>query len=246
MTNSRVAIVTGAAQGIGRSIALRLAAEGNQVVVVDLSFEKAQGVVREIEQAYPVRAHAVACDVSNETAIENLFLEAMKRFSRIDILVNNAGIYPFKPITDMTISDWDTVQQVNARSVFLTARAALRVLPSGGRIISISSVAAVQGFAGLTHYCASKGAIDAFTRALAIEVAPKGITVNAVAPGAIRTPGASGNEQTMRHLASIMPLERVGEPQDIANAVAYLASPQSNYVTGQVLVVDGGWTVKSM
>ena len=160
------------------------------------------------------------------------------------MLVNNAGIYPFKPFQDMQLDDWDKVMNVNLRSVFLTSQAASKVMSEGGRIINISSIASVIGFQGLVHYCASKSGVNGFTRALALELAPKNITVNAVLPGAIETPGAQMPEDTKQQTIANIPLQRIGNPDDIANMVSFLASDKSSYITGQTFIVDGGWTLK--
>lgn len=237
----KVAIVTGAGQGIGEGIAKKLAAEGAKVVVSDLNEENAQKVAEEIGE----NAIAVKCDVSQKTNVDNLIARATEKFGRLDIMVNNAGIYPFKPFAEMTEEDWDKVQAVNLKGTFLTSQAAAKVMAENAKIIIISSIAASQGFAGLTHYCASKGGVNGFVRALALELAPKKININGIAPGAIETPGASGggDEQKQQTIA-IIPLKRMGQSADIAGAVAFLASDEANYITGQILTVDGGWTIQ--
>jgi NAD(P)-dependent dehydrogenase (short-subunit alcohol dehydrogenase family) len=241
---NKTAIVTGAGKGIGRGIALALAKDGFNVVVADLNKDDADAVASELN-GMGVEAAGVACDVSDAGAVRALFSAAAERFGRLDVLVNNAGIYPYVAFEKMTEADWDKVMDVNLKGVFLCAQAAAKVLPAGGRIVSISSVASLIGFEGLTHYCASKGAINGFTRALALELASKKITVNAVAPGAIKTPGASGgSEEQTKQTVALIPLARMGEPEDIANAVSFLASDRSGYITGQVIVVDGGWILR--
>jgi 3-oxoacyl-[acyl-carrier protein] reductase len=189
---------------------------------------------------------AVKCDVSNKADVDNLINEASKKFKNIDVLVNNAGIYPFVTFDKMTEKDWDKVLDVNLKSIFLTSKAVLRAMSSGGRIINISSIASLVGFEGLVHYCASKGGINGMIRALALELAPKKITVNAVAPGAIDTPGATSamDEKTRKQTIALIPWARYGLPEDIANAVVFLASEKSDYITGQVITVDGGWTLR--
>lgn len=133
---------------------------------------------------------------------------------------------------------------VNLKGIFLTSQAVSKVLPEGGRIINISSIASLVGFQGLTHYCASKGGVNGFTRALALELAFKNITVNSVAPGAIETPGAQMSEEVKQQTISNIPLQRIGKPEDIAHMVTFLASDKSSYITGQTFVVDGGWVLK--
>jgi 3-oxoacyl-[acyl-carrier protein] reductase len=241
---NKIAIVTGAGRGIGRGIAVALAQDGCNVVVADLNKTDAEAVAKEL-QSIGVESIGVECDVSNAAAVEALFKQTINKFGKLDVLVNNAGIYPFVPFAKMTEKDWDKVIAVNLKSVFLCSHEAAKVLSLGGRIVSVSSVASIIGFEGLAHYCASKGGINGFTRALALELAPKKITVNAVAPGAINTPGASGGsiEETKQTVA-LIPLSRMGEPSDIANAVSFLVSDKANYITGQVIVVDGGWTLR--
>jgi NAD(P)-dependent dehydrogenase (short-subunit alcohol dehydrogenase family) len=241
----KVAIVTGAGQGIGRGIALALAKEGCAVVVSDANEETAGAVSREIE-AMGAKAIAVRTDVASSADISMLFAKTKETFGKLDVLVNNAGIFPFKSLETMTEEEWDKVIDVNLKSIFLTAKEASKVLPTGGRIITVSSIASLVGFEGLTHYCASKGGVNGFTRALALELAKRDITVNAVAPGAIATPGASGamSGDALKAMLAGIPAGRQGTPEDIAHAVVFLASDASSYITGQVIVVDGGWTLR--
>ena len=240
----KVALVTGAGQGIGRSIAHVLGAAGCRVVVTDLDANNAERVAEEIRQ---VGGEAVSAggDVSNRDDVRALFA-ASSVFGPVEILINNAGIFPFASFAEMTAEQWERVFAVNVHGVYHCTQEALYCMPAGGRIITISSIAARAGIAGLTHYCATKAAVEGFTRALAVEVASRDITVNAVAPGAIDTPGADGapDEATAQLLAGI-PLARKGESVDIAEAVRYLASASAQYVTGQTLVVDGGWTARA-
>jgi 3-oxoacyl-[acyl-carrier protein] reductase len=241
----KVAIVTGAGQGIGKGIALALAAEGCSVVVSDVNEESCATVVGEIE-ALGMKALSVRCDVSSAQEVAALFVKTKEHFGQLDVLVNNAGIYPFLPFESMEESDWERVIDVNLKSVFLCAKEAAKMLPSGGRIVTVSSIASVVGFAGLAHYCASKSGVNGLTRVLALELAKRNITVNAVAPGAIATPGASGamTEEAMQQTLAMIPAARQGAPEDIANAVVFLASAASSYITGQVIIVDGGWTLR--
>jgi NAD(P)-dependent dehydrogenase (short-subunit alcohol dehydrogenase family) len=240
----KVAIVTGAGRGIGRGISLALAKEGCSVVVSDINQEDCLRVISEIE-AIGSKAIAIKCDVSKKAEVDKMISETVEKFGTLDILVNNAGIYPFVPFAEMKESDWDKVMNVNLKSVFLCSQQVLKFMPEGGRIINISSIAAFVGFSGLTHYCASKGGINSMIRALALELAPKNITVNAVAPGSINTPGAqSPTEEIRQQTIAMIPLARMGEPEDIANAVIFLASDKSSYITGQTIIVDGGWTLR--
>jgi len=241
----KVAIVTGSRRGIGYGIVLALAKEGCNVVVSDMDQKDCENVVKEIEKK-GVKGLAVKCDVSNKPEVDELIAKTMKKFGRLDILVNNAGIYPFVPFLDMTEDNWDKVLDVNLKSVFLCSQAAAKVMKPGSKIVSVSSIASFVGFPGLAHYCASKGGINGMIRALALEMAPKKINVNAVAPGAIDTPGASqhSSEDVKKQTIAAIPWKRMGIPEDIANAVVFLASDRSEYITGQIIVVDGGWTIQ--
>jgi len=242
---NKVAIVTGAGRGIGKGISLALAKEGCSVVVSDINQEECMRVVSEIE-TLGSKAMAVTCDVSKKEAVDTMISETIKKFGALDILVNNAGIYPFKPFGDMSESDWDKIMNVNLKSVFLCSQAAAKNMKEGGKIISISSIAAFVGFSGLVHYCASKGGVISMIRALALELASKKITVNSVAPGPIETPGSSqgSTEETKKQTVATIPLARMGKPEDIANAVVFLASEKADFITGQTITVDGGYTLQ--
>lgn len=236
----KTVIVTGAAQGIGKGIALAFAKENYNVVVSDLNLKQCQKTAKEIGGL------AVKCDVSKKADVDNLMKKTTQKFKKIDVLVNNAGIFPFVPFAKMTEKDWNKVLDVNLKSIFLCSQAVLKSMPSGGRIVNISSIAAFVGFDSLVHYCASKGGVNGLIRPLALELAPKKITVNAIAPGAIDTPGASKSmtEKARKQTIASIPLARYGQPKDIANAVLFLASGKSDYITGQVIIVDGGWTLR--
>lgn len=240
---NKIAIVTGARQGIGKGIVLALAKEGCNVVVSDIIEEDCKKVVEEIEKL-GVQGLTVKCDVSKKEDVDNLIKKTIEKFRQIDILVNNAGIYPFIPFMDMKESDWDKVMGINLKSVFLCSQAVAKEMKNGGKIVDISSIASFVGFEGLVHYCASKGGVNAMIRALALELALKKINVNAVAPGAINTPGAASSEEQTKQTITAIPLARMGTPEDIANAVVFLASEKADYITGQIIVVDGGWTLR--
>jgi len=242
---NRVALVTGAAMGIGREIALRLAGESADLILFDLS-EKVHDVVDETRKL-GVEALGITGDVSRRADVERLVSEAVRVFGKIDILVNNAGIYPFKPFLEMSEDDWDRVINVNLKGVFLVTRwvAPLMVKQRYGRIINISSIAGLVGFPALSHYCASKAGIIGFTRALALELAPYNITVNAIAPGPIETPGTKAlSLQALESIVRAVPVGRMGKPADIASAVVFLASEEASFITGSVIVVDGGYTAQ--
>jgi NAD(P)-dependent dehydrogenase (short-subunit alcohol dehydrogenase family) len=222
---------------------LALAKEGCNVIVSDIDQTNCQAVAKELE-SFGIKSMGQKCDVSNIEEVKNLFDVAQKEFGGLDVLVNNAGIYPFVPFDQLKEADWDKVLNINLKSVFFCSQQALKIMPEGSKIVNISSIAAVLGFAGLTHYCASKGGVSSMTRALAVEVASKKITVNAVAPGAINTPGAQGSgEETKQQTIAAIPLARMGEPEDIANAAVFLASEEARSITGETLLVDGSRSV---
>ncbi len=245
MLKDKVAIITGAKQGIGFGIAWALAKEGAKVVVSDLDQDGCDKAVESIK-ADGGNAMAITCDVANKKEVDNLITKTVAEYGQLDILVNNAGIFPFVSFTEMKESDWDKVMDINLKGVFFTTQSALKVMKDGAKIVNISSIASVVGFEGLSHYCATKGALNAFVRALALEVAPRKININNVAPGAINTPGATGalDDKTRSSMVADVPWKRWGEPSDIANTVVFLASDKADYITGQTIVVDGGWTIR--
>jgi NAD(P)-dependent dehydrogenase (short-subunit alcohol dehydrogenase family) len=235
--SNRVVLVTGAGHGIGRAIAEAFASNGDRVIVADRSEDRA----REVAEA--IAALPVAVDVSNAAAVEQAVQDVVDRYGQIDVLVNNAGIYPNTPVLEMAEAEWDAVFDTNVKGVFLVSRAVARRMAArgaGGRIVNISSGSAKSGRVGAAHYCASKAAVEMFTKVLAMELAPQGIVVNAVAPGLIEVPGWSLSEEYIDALVAATPLGRIGQPEDIARAVLYLASPDATFITGSVLSVDGG------
>jgi NAD(P)-dependent dehydrogenase (short-subunit alcohol dehydrogenase family) len=247
MFENKTAIVTGAAKGIGYGIALALAKEKAKVVLGDLDNPANEIAAKEIESLTGSKCTAVLCDVSKKEDAENIVKTAKEKFGTLDILVNNAGIFPYNSFLEMTENDWDKVIDINLKSVFLCSQAAAKVMKEGGKIITISSIASLIAFDQLSHYCASKAGINGLVRSMAIELASKKINVNAVAPGAIKTPGAdweSMSEEALKQTLSLIPWGRMGLPEDIANIVSFLASPGADYITGQVIVVDGGWTLR--
>lgn len=244
----KVALITGARRGMGRTHALALAAQGATVVVTDVDQNECQVVVGEVEAQGGIAA-CFKLDVSKHDEVNQVFGEVIKRFGRLDILVNNAGIYSPKPFLEMTEADWDRTININLKGQFLCAqRAAFEMAKQKwGRIINIASIASGQvgtGIAGGAHYTASKGGVIGMSETLALELAPYGITVNVVAPGAIDTPMASSANMPQGVLDGLMakiPLHRMGRPEEVSAAVVFLASEESSYMTGSTMYVDGGW-----
>jgi 3-oxoacyl-[acyl-carrier protein] reductase len=236
------AIVTGAAQGIGKTIALQLAHQGADVVVTDINREGLAPVVAEI-QALGRQAHAIAMDVSNLAQCEDMAREAVQEMGRIDILVNNAGITRDTLLLRMKEEQWDQVMQVNVKGTFNCTKAVLRTMfkQKYGRIIQISSVTGAMGNPGQANYSASKAAVIGFTKAVAREYAHSGITVNAVAPGFIKTAMTDAIPDKEREaMIAQIPARQLGTPEDVAYAVCFLAGDESSYITGQVIHVNGG------
>lgn len=239
----RIALVTGASRGIGRAIAIELAARGATVVVnYRSSAEAAEAVVAYItEQGGTARTWQA--DVSSFEAAGDLVNGVIDEYGQLDILVNNAGITRDNVIMMMKEDDWDAVLETNLKSAFNCTKAAIRKMMRKryGRIVNISSVAGLAGNAGQANYSASKAGLIGFTKAVAREIAPRGVTVNAVAPGFVETDMTSDLPENIKEVAlGQIPLGRWGSPEDIAHAVAFLASDEAAYITGQVLSVDGG------
>ncbi|HEX4023687.1 MAG TPA: SDR family oxidoreductase [Steroidobacteraceae bacterium] len=250
------ALVTGANSGIGRGVAIGLGQAGADVVVNYVAGdEAADAVVQEIRRS-GVQAFAYKADVSSEIEVQNMFARMLEQFGTIDILVNNAGLQRDAPFASMTLTQWNTVLNVNLTGQFLCARAAIRefmrrgVVPAvscaAGKIICMSSVHQEIPWAGHPNYASSKGAIKLMMESLAQEMAPHHIRVNGIAPGAIRTPintSAWNTPQAYAALMTLIPYGRIGEPEDIARAAVWLASDQSDYVVGTTLFIDGGMTL---
>jgi L-rhamnose 1-dehydrogenase len=244
----KVAIVTGAARGIGRAIALRLGQEGARVAIVDLREAEGRETARVIQvaggQAYFIRA-----DVSDSTQVQAVVRAVLDRWDTIDILVNDAGICPFEDFLEMPESLWDQVLDVNLKGYFLVSQAVARVMVERGirgRIIAVSSISAEFGGSSQAHYCASKAGINLLVKSMAISLGPHGITVNAVLPGTVETDinrEALADPAARDYWSQRAPLGRLGQPDDIAGPVLFFATDDSAWCTGALLVVDGGTSV---
>ena len=245
----KVAIVTGSKRGIGKGIALAFGREGCSVVVSDHTEDsEAKGMVDEIKKMGS-EAIFVKADVSKEKDIKRLVEKAVKRFRKLDIMVNNAGIFTFGTADAITEKEWDKIMDVNLKGFFCgTKYAAKQMLKQRkGRIINISSIAGIVGFAGASAYCASKGGVTEFTREAALDYAKHGITVNAINPGVIQTKMTKAliEDKAMRkQFLEYSHGGRIGMHEDIGNAAVFLALDESGFITGHNLVVDGGWTAK--
>ncbi len=240
----KVALVTGASRGLGKAISLKLAAEGARVTVNYMkNADKAEEVVKEIISGGGSAA-AMQADITSLPEVEKMVDSLYEQFGRIDILVNNAGVTRDELLLSMTPEDWDMVIRTNLGGLFNCTKAVAKymMVQKSGRIINISSVAGERGGRGQSNYAASKGGINAFTRSVAMELAPKKITVNAVAPGVVETEMSSTVIRRAKDIIlDAVALKRLGQPEEIANVVAFLASDDASYITGEVIRVDGGF-----
>ncbi len=244
--NGRTALITGAARGIGRAIALQLAEAGAKIVVNDLSAADCEETMREVEKR-GVEAFSIAGDVTSKSQVEAMVQTICKKFGNLDILVNNAGTVVRKSAIELSEEEWDSVIDVNLKGTFLCSQAAARrmiEMKNGGKIINISSVLGEVALPPRAAYSASKGGIISLTRDLALEFAQYNIRVNAVAPGWVRTEVREkyfAQEGVREYLLERIPVKRFCEPEEVAVLVAFLASDKANYITGQTIAIDGGW-----
>lgn len=238
----KAAVVTGAGRGIGKAISLDLASAGADIGVNDVNAETIGSTVATI-QAMGRKAVPLPADISDPEAVDEMMQRALDAFGKIDILVNNAGIARDNLLVRLKKEDWDAVLGVNLTGTFLCTKAVSRHMMKqrSGRIISISSVIGFMGNAGQANYAASKAGIAGFTKAVARELAPRGVTVNAVAPGFIETEMTRAMPERAREsISQLIPVERLGKPEDVAHCVRFLASEEASYITGQVIHVNGG------
>ncbi len=240
--NGKIALVTGAAQGIGRDIALALASDGADVAICDVNLDAAQKTAGDIE-AKGRKSLALKANVAASADVTAMIDKVVETFGKIDILVNNAGITRDGLILRMKDEDWDLVLSINLKGSFLCTKAALKYMSKqrGGTIINIASIVGAMGNAGQANYVASKAGLIGLTKTIAREYANRGITANAVAPGFIDTAMTQALSENVRQdLAKQIPMGKLGTPEDVANAVRFLASPWASYITGQVIHVNGG------
>lgn len=246
--NGKVALVTGARRGMGKSHALILAKQGAKVVVTDISCSECEDVAKTINNNGG-EAVAYELDVTKKDQVDEVFDTVVKKYGRLDILVNNAGIYQSKPVLDIAEEEWRRMIDIDLTGTFWCAQRAARemVKNNWGRIINIASISSGGvgvGVSASVHYTSAKGGVVGMTEALAVDLADKGILVNAIAPGAIDTPmvkNAGMNDEQMQGLLQTLPLKRIGKPEEVSAAVVFFASDESSYVTGTTLYVDGGW-----
>jgi 3-oxoacyl-[acyl-carrier protein] reductase len=241
----RVAIVTGGGGGLAEGICATLAASGAAVAAVDRSLEKAERVA---QLAQSGRCIALEADVSEKASVDAVAQKVISELGGIDIVVNNAAIYPLRPWTEIEEEEWDRVMAVNLKGYFLCARAAYPSMRERGkgRIINVASITFFIGWSGFLDYVSSKGAIIGFTRTLAREVGPDGITVNAISPGAFPTDAERvhpDQEALNRRILEQQSLKRRGTPEDVGNLAAFLASDAASFITGQTIMIDGGWAM---
>lgn len=238
-------IVTGGSLGIGYGIVRRFAEAGADIVIADINEEAGNQKASLVSKEFGVNVIFIKSDVSVEEDVRNLINETEKKFGKIDIMINNAGIFPFANAMDMSVEEWDRVQMVNLRGVFMCSREAAKIMikNGGGNIINVASIDALHpSMVGLAAYDASKHGVWGFTKSLALELVDKGIRVNAIAPGGVQTEGTSQVDPS--DFAKSIPMKRMGEPDEMATIALFLASEASSYMTGSIIVADGGVLLK--
>lgn len=237
---NKIAVVTGASRGIGQGISVALAEAGADVVVSDIL--DCSSTVKKIKNLKR-KCLDVKADVSSKEDVENLINETVKKFGKIDILVNNAGIFVTNPLEKVSEEEFEKTIDVNLKSVFLCSKAAVKKMKKGSSIINLSSIAGLAGYPQAAAYCASKGGIRLITKELAVELGPKGIRVNSIHPGLIKTKMTGEiieNKKVLNGFLAKTPMQRVGKPEDIAAGAVFLASDEASFITGEELVIDGG------
>ena len=242
----KISLVTGGGRGIGLGIAMALAGAGSEVMLVSRTEAQLKEAADSIFAACGRKAGTVCADVSDLASHEAVVDATLKRFGRIDVLVNNAGSNIRKPFLEVTVADYDTVMQIQLKSVFFLSQRLAKSMKAagGGKIINLTSLTCKIGIPNISIYGAAKGGVFSLTKSLSLELAPYNITVNAVAPGYVRTAmteAAFTDPKRQEWMLSRIPLGRYGQPEDIGNAVLYLASPAGDYLTGEVIFIDGGW-----
>lgn len=244
---NKKALVTGGSRGIGRGIVLSLAKQGADVAINYRSHEEEAKQVAEEVKKLGREAFLVKADVSKIDEIKKMFEEIKNHWGKLDILVNNAGVVEFTTVENLTEDKWNWLMETNLKGQFFCVQEAVKLMKSGSKIINIASIASGGvgvGFRGIPHYCASKGGVVGLTEGLALDLAPKGINVNAIGPGVIEsdmTKGLLDDEKSRTGLLASIPKGRIGKPEDIGAAVCFLASDEADYITGATLYVDGGW-----
>lgn len=247
--NGKVAIITGSTKGIGYGMACGLAQAGADVVITSRNQEDCNRVAEEISKAYNVQTLALATDVVKKEQVDILVEKTIEKFGHIDVLVNNAGTANSGRAEDLTEQDWNNILDLNQKAVFFTAQAVGKIMiaQKGGKIINIASMLGLVGNRGVLPYCVSKGGVIQMTKALALEWAPHNIQVNVLCPGYVITPMNEeyvANKTIYKYIVNNTPMQRFGEIEDMKGPVVFLASESSNFMTGQTLTVDGGWTAQ--